>query len=179
MSTPEQLPPLKEDYKDEYGPIDAEVYQAAGEIWPRAVKFGEFALHDRQLVFDLMMKAVADVSRSIARGGEIKYLNAYLLTTFKRLVVHEREKTLARSDTLSEASEASANIVADLDRKLLALELFRDLKIIDRLVLWDWMRGYTHDEIAKRQALKPAAVGKRLERIMERLKNSFANTDSE
>lgn len=177
MSTPgNKLPPLKEGFEDEFGPIDAKVYQAAGEIWPKAVTFGEFALHDRSLVFNLMMKATADVSKAIAKGGNIKYLDAYLLRTFKRLVVHEREKTLPRSEPLSEAPEAIQNIVADLDRKILAQEVFTHLNNIDRAVLWDWMRDYSYQEIAERLKLKPPAVRKRLERLIARLRNIFANS---
>lgn len=95
MSTPEhELPPLQEGYEDEFGRIDPEVYQAAGAIWPAAANFGEFALHDRGLASNLMMKAAARVSETIASGKSIENLKGYLLITFKRLVAREREKTL-------------------------------------------------------------------------------------
>ena len=176
MSTPEQLPPLVEGYEDEFGPIDPVVYQAARKIWPRAVVFGEFALHDRSLVYNLMLKAAADVSKLIFEGRSIEHLKAYLRTTFKRLVVNEREKTLPRSEPLSDALEAVEDIVADLDRKILVRELLTNLNNYDRTLLWYWMTGVSDEEIALRLGRTRSAVQKRRERLIAQLKNTFANT---
>ena len=178
MSTPEhELPSLKEGYEDEFGPIDPAVYQAAREIWHKAVTFGEFALHDRSLVFNLMMKATADVSRLTFEGRNIEYLNAYLLKTFKRLVVDEREKRLRRAAPLSEVPKVAEDVIADLDRKVLVREIFTQLSNIDRQILWHWMRDYTFEEIAELLELKPPAVRKRMERLKARLIKTFANSD--
>jgi len=81
-----QWPALDSGYEDEFGPIDLEVYQAAGEIWPNAAVFGEFALQDRDEAFSLMLKAVASVSSMIASGTHIEHLKRYLNTTYKNLV---------------------------------------------------------------------------------------------
>ncbi len=179
MSTPEQLPQLTEGYNDEFGPIDPHVYQAARAIWPRAVRFGEFALHDRSLVFNLMMKAAATVSRLIFEGKSIEHLKAYLRKTFDRLVVEEREKTLPRSEPLTNAPEAVENIVADLERKILVRELFINVSNIDRSIIWYWMRGYSDEEIAIDLGRTRTAIQKRRERLIARLKNTFANTDAD
>ena len=174
MSTPEhEWPPLQEGYEDEFGRIDPEVYQAAGVIWPAAVNFGEFALHDEDLAFNLMMKAAANVSRIITTGHKIEYLNAYLLTTFKRLVVHEREKTLPRSYPLSDAPEAVADVVADLDRKILAREVFARLNDRERSMVQLWMMGYTNAEIGQLIDIDPTTVRKRISRLIPRLKKTF------
>jgi len=176
VSTPEQLPPLSEGYQDEFGSIDPEVYQAARKIWPVAVSFGEFALHDRSLVSNLMMRAAANVSKAMATGKNIKYLNSYLLTTFKRLVVREREQTLPRSYPLSEAPEAVEDVVADLDRKILAREIFVHLNNQERTTVHLWMMSYTDEQIAQLLDLNPATVRQRISRLITRLRKTFANT---
>ena len=182
MSTPEHelppLPPLKEGYEDEFGQIDPQVYQAATETWPKAVRFGLFALHDEDLAFNLMIKAVANVSRSIAEGTIIKHLNSYLLTTFKHLVIAERAKGLSRSEPLSEAPEAATDIVADLDRMILAREIFSRLDNRDRTAIQLWMMGFSSEEIARILDLNPATVRQRLGRLKIRLRKSLAHTDT-
>jgi DNA-directed RNA polymerase specialized sigma24 family protein len=178
VSTPEnELPPLKEGYEDEFGPIDPQVYQAAREIWPKAVTFGEFSLRDRSLVFNLMMKAAANVSRSMATG-RIQYLHAYLLKTFKRLVVEEREKRLPRSEALSEVPDAVTSVVADLDRKILLREIFAHLNHVDREVVELWMIGHSYERIAQILNLKPHTVGKRINRLVSRLRKTFADDET-
>jgi hypothetical protein len=167
-----------EGYKDEFGPIDPMVYLAAREIWRRAVRFGEFALHDRGLVFNLMMKAAADVSRLTLEGRRIQYLKGYLRKTFERLVVEEREKTLPRSEPLTIAPEAVANIIDDLHRKILVRELFTNLSNYDRTLLWYWMTGLSDKETASRLGRTQRAVQKQRERLIARLKTAFANTDA-
>lgn len=177
MSTPEQLPPLSAGYQDEFGPINPEVYQAARKIWPRAISFGEFALHDRSLASNLLMKAAANVSKAIATGTYIKYLNSYLLTTFKRLVVREREETLPRSYPLSEAPEVVEDVVADLDRKILAREIFAQLDNRERTTVQLWMMSYTDEQIAQLLDLNPATVRQRISRLIMRLRKTFADTE--
>lgn len=167
-----------EGYYDEFGPIHPAVYQAAREIWPRAVNFGEFALHDRSLVSNLLMKAAANVSKLIFEGRNIEYLNAYLLKTFKRLVVEERDKTLSRAASFPEARKTVTDIVADLDRKILAREVFTHLNDDDRAVVLGWMLGYSHREIAVILGLKPATVRQRTHRAIALLRKTFENADT-
>lgn len=176
MSTPEhELPPLQEGYEDEFGLIDPEVYQAARAIWPAAVNFGEFALHDRNLVSNLMLKAAARVSQIIATGKSIEKLNAYLLRTFKRLVAREREKILPRSVPLSEAPEAILAVVDDLDRKVLAREIFARLNDRERSTVQMWMMGYTDEQIGQLLDLDPRAVRKRISRFIARSRKTVAD----
>jgi len=177
VSTPEQLPPLTEGYKDEFGPIDPQVYQAAREIWPRAVRFGEFALHDRSLVFNLMMKAVADVSKSIAKGTYIEHLNGYLFRTFKHRVVKEREKRLPRSEPLSEESEAVVSVLVDLDRKILAREIFARLDQRNREIVQLRMMDYSFEEIARILGLNNNVVRTRWYRLMGRLRANLKDSN--
>ena len=97
MSTSEhELPPLKEGYEDEFGPIDPEVYQAARKIWPTAVRFGEFALHDRQLGREIFQLRMMDYSfEEIGRILDLN--NTAVRTRWYRLMRRLRE-TLAASD---------------------------------------------------------------------------------
>jgi RNA polymerase sigma factor (sigma-70 family) len=179
VSTPEhELPPLKEGYEDEFGPIDPEVYQAARKIWPTAVRFGEFALHDRQLVLNLMMESVANVSRSIAKGTNIEHLNGYLLRTFKHRVVRDREKRLPRSEPLSEIPDAVASVVADLDRKILTREIFARLDHREREIFQLRMMDYSFEEIGRILDLNNTAVRTRWYRLMRRLRETLAASDN-
>lgn len=57
-----EWPALESHYEDQYGSIDLEVYKTAGELWPAAKAFAEFALKDQDASVDLMLQAAAKVS---------------------------------------------------------------------------------------------------------------------
>jgi len=173
----DKWPSLEAGYQDQYGPIDPKVYQAAGAIWPKAATFGEFALHDRSMVFSLMLKAVANVSSAIATGQNVENLNAYLLKSFKNLVVFERAKALGRTVSLSEVQEVAVDVIADLERKILLREIFTHLNNEQRTLVLYSMMGYSFEEIALRLELTPATVRQRMHRLTERLRKTFENSD--
>jgi len=179
VSTPaHEWPALEAGYEDQFGPIDPEVYEAAGAIWPKAAKFGEFALQDRSLAFNLMLKAVASVSSSIAAGRNVEHLKAYLLRSYKNLVVTEREKLLKES--IPEFSQDSVmDIVTDLERKILLREMFTHMSTAERTLVYHSMMGYSYEEIANLLGLNPATVRQRMHRLTERLRKTIDFEDTE
>jgi len=173
-SVPE-WPALDSGYEDQFGPIDPIVYQAAGEIWPQAAVFGEFSLQDPNEAFHLMLKAVARVSAAIASGAKVEHLKAYLLATYKHLVGNEHARRLRREQPIPESESEFGehlvvDIVADLDRKILLREAFRQMNAEDRNLSYLLMLGYTSSEIAQELGLQPAAVRQRVHRLTLRLR---------
>jgi RNA polymerase sigma factor (sigma-70 family) len=176
-------PALDSNYQDEFGPIDLKVYQAAGEIWREAAIFGEFTLHDQDEAFSLMLKAVANVTSVIASGARIERLKPYLMKTYKRLVAKEHERRLKReqpiSDSDSEVEEQLvAEIVEDLDHKILLREAFRHMKAEERDLSYLVMMGNTFEEIAELEGLEPAAVRQRWKRLRAKIRYKVAREDN-
>src|SRR5436853_328263 len=86
-------PPLEAEYEDEFGAVDATIYGAAGEQWPAARRFARTTLGDEAAGLQLLIKATAIVSRrQVELEGEIDNPAAFLMLTFKRLVLGELKK---------------------------------------------------------------------------------------
>ena len=83
-------PPLSSAYHDEFGPIDPDVYAAAGKIWSTAQIHLRRAQVDLEDGRTLMFKAVAQVTAAMSRRTErIENLGGYLWVTFLHLVLEE------------------------------------------------------------------------------------------
>ena len=86
-------PPLDAVYDDEFGTVDSTIYAAAGKQWPAARRFARTTLGDEADGLQLMIKATAIVSRrQVELEGDIKDPAAFLMQTFKRLVLGELKK---------------------------------------------------------------------------------------
>ena len=86
-------PLLDTVYDDEFGTLDAGIYAVAGGQWPAARRFAESRLGDAATGLRLMIKATAIVSRRQAElAGGIENPAAFLMFTFKRLVLGELKK---------------------------------------------------------------------------------------
>src|SRR5436190_722096 len=80
-------------FADEFGEIDAGVYEAAQSLWPRAERASLQMLRDAAAGHHLMMKACAQVTRKRAVSPDaIANLPAYLYRTWQHLVLEKLEK---------------------------------------------------------------------------------------
>lgn len=170
MPTPrDPWPALESRYTDQYGAIDLPVYDTAGEIWPEAVAFAEFALGDYTVAFELMVKAAALVTARLASGSvEIRNMKAYLFRTYKHLVGQEKAKRLRQGQPLAEDSLV-VEIVENLERKIMLEELFSKMTEDERKLSLYLMLGYTYDEIAAEIGESSTALRQRFSRLRRRI----------
>jgi DNA-directed RNA polymerase specialized sigma24 family protein len=120
-----QWPAIESAYTDEFGPIDPEVYEAAGEVWAQAEMFALNTLGDAAAGLRLMLKAVASVSRVRAQAAvSIRELSPYIFKTYTRLVVAERQKENGHR-RLAEVHSATplAEEPAETERRVLLHEV--------------------------------------------------------
>jgi RNA polymerase sigma factor (sigma-70 family) len=143
---------IGQTYTDEFGAIDREVLEAAGQIWPQAERVALGALRDAQAGHDLMIKACALVTRRRAAApGSIENLPAYLYQTWRRLLLGELEKEnrhrkqeAERLEPLLPSSDSPAD---DLDRKILIQQILRRMDAATRRIFLYRALGYTFEEI--------------------------------
>ena len=145
-------PRLNAPYLDEFGHIDPDIYQLAGELWPAAEKFSRMTLHDAPAGLRLMLKSASLVTR--ARSSErtnIQNLSSYLYRTFKRLVLEELEKENRHRRLAAEAASALSpreeTGAVTLDRKILIQQLIGRMDGSTRQVFELLILGHTYDEI--------------------------------
>ena len=156
-------------YVDEFGEIDADVYQTAGKLWEG--KGGEFAratLRDVPAGLRLMVRAAADVTRRRRDpGAEIKNLPGYLWTSYRHHVLKELEKENEhRRRDFMDVMESSGrdHTAEDLDRKILVQEVERRMNAFTREVYQYLLLGYEFAEIGEKLNKSPRPLKRRFDR---------------
>jgi hypothetical protein len=167
-------PPLESAYTDEFGPMEPEVYKAAGEIWTGwGETFAIKTLRDAHAGMPLMLKSVAEVSRvRAAKTDHIGNLKGYLSITYKRLVLEhlEKENGHRRRDRQMLDLSSPASGEADLGRKILIQQLIQRMDPWTRRV-FEWLAlGYSNEEIGSFLGMQANAVRSRYHKSIVRLK---------
>jgi DNA-directed RNA polymerase specialized sigma24 family protein len=176
-------PPLEEvfapaggaaPYRDEFGEIDADVYQTAGELWNgRGREFARARLQDCPSGLRLMVRAAADVTRRRREHeAEIKHLSGYLWTAYRHLVLNELEKENdhRRRDFMNVMESSGQDSTAkDLDRKILVQEVERRMDAFTRKVYQYLLLGFEFSEIGEKLNKNPRALKRRFDRQLARL----------
>lgn len=147
------FPLIDNAYDDEFGRVDPEVYFAAKTIWPHAEHLAVKLLQDSHRGLELMLEAVARVSRFRAQNnGRVTNLNSYLYRSFKNLLLADLEqennrRKILRNRQREDEIRFDHNEEERINRKILINEL--------RLRMDDWTRdvfdllrlGYKYEEL--------------------------------
>jgi DNA-directed RNA polymerase specialized sigma24 family protein len=148
-------PHIETSYTDEFGHVEIDVHRVAGDIWPWAERYARQVLQDGQAGQRLLLQATAIVSRVNAEHAEhISDLRAYLVRTFKRLVLAQLEKESGHRRLESEMLRGSVDegnaSTPDLEQKILVQQIVQRMdgwmrEIFEQLVL-----GHTFEEIGRK-----------------------------
>jgi DNA-directed RNA polymerase specialized sigma24 family protein len=148
-------PAIKAAYTDEFGRIEMEVYQMAGELWPWAEGYSRRVLQDEPAGQRLLLQAAAIVSRVRAESSDrIGNLRAYLIRTFKRLVLAQLEKESGHrrleSEMLHDSTGEAVASTAELDQKILVQQIVKRMDEWMRKVFEELILDHTFEEIARK-----------------------------
>jgi hypothetical protein len=169
-------PTLDAAYVDEFGAVDPDVYLAAGALWPQAERLALTKLRDSAMGVDLMMKAVAAVTRiRLARPGGIGNTHAYLFQTYKHFVLAAQERAVVRHALVAAralAQPAGTEVRwADVDRKILIEQLVGRMDLWTRAVWESLALGCSFQEIGRRLGMSAQSTRnkyrKRVKRLMD------------
>lgn len=148
-------PPLTSSYRDVFGEIDLEVYEAAGEIWQQGRLFARAKGLDDALAHTAMIQAVAKVSRRLQRPApNLKTpgaRKAYLFTAFKRCLFDETQKraNLNASTPVDVETLSDRGLAEEIERKILLEEIVRHMDSRTREVYEGLVLGYSFEELAE------------------------------
>lgn len=161
-------PKLDAGYADEFGPIEPEVYQVAGELWPQAAAHLNHTLRDHAAGLRLLLKAGALVSRVRREQPEhIQDLPAYLWRTFARLVQDELKKESRQQPLGTTAQHATTE---GLENQILIEELLRRASPPVRLLFELRLLGYDFEEIARLLGTRPNVLRSRFHKEIKKLR---------
>lgn len=169
-----ELTHLKEAYADEFGLIHPEVYQVAGELWPRASRFSSDQLGDSATGQRLLFKATAQVSRHIANHPEsVLHLQAYLWRSFERLVFEERRKAL-RQHSADDKLDGLPNLHPDkIDDRILWDEILQSMDSQTRLLFQLRALGYSYEEISPMLGKAANVMRSQFDKAVKKIKKQF------
>lgn len=170
-------PPIEDGYEDEFGRVDPDVYEAAGELWRRrGESFAVSTLRDESAGQRLMLKAAALVTRRrAAPGAEVENLRAYLYQTYKHLVLAELEKESGHRRRESEAfgdgaaPTPEADPPVDIERHILVQQLMRRMDGWTREVFELLTLGYSFEMIARLKNKKSNVIRSKFNKQLKRL----------
>ena len=76
---------LTDTFKESFPPLNREVYEAAGEFWPKALNLAKSKGFDESEAREMLLRVVRDVSRTINEPGRdpIEMLPRYLSSAYE------------------------------------------------------------------------------------------------
>lgn len=168
-------------FVDEFGAIDARVYETALALWPRAERASLQMLHDTATGQHLLMKACALVTRKHADSPDaITNLPAYLYRTWRRLMLEELEKQnhhrQIEENLFAENAEPhhTRHSADQLDRRILLQQIVNRMDDWTRRVFEYQTLGFTFDEIASQMGGNGHAIRIRYDRQIKLLTKQLA-----
>src|SRR5688572_31818519 len=120
MADSQQIPWPSPDapYIDEFGCIDKDIHEAAGEIWRWAAAYATATLGDEASGQLALKKVCAKITEKRAAGAiRIVNLNAYIQTAFKHEVLAQLKRK--RSASIDLSVEPVIDYDPDIDQKIL------------------------------------------------------------
>lgn len=160
-------------FRDEFGEIDVDIYQAAGEVWRKKGEgFALSTLHDAHAGVRLLLRAAADVTRRRREpDADIENLGGYLWRSYKRRVLEELEKENEhrRLELLSVPPPGEDRPDEDLHWKILVQQVERRMEASMKEVYQYLVLGFKFADIGKALQKNPRALKKRFDRQLARL----------
>lgn len=171
-------PALDAVYDDEFGTLDPGIYAVAGSQWPAARRFAEAAVGDAATGLRLMLKATAIVSRRQAElAGGIESPAAFLMFTFKRLVLGELKKLNRRraleSERQTELLPHSDETAGALDQKILIEQIYKRMDPWMKRAFDLRMLDYSFEEMAAEFHMRANVIRSKYSKELERLRRQI------
>jgi hypothetical protein len=184
MSSRLPWPEIQQGYDDAFGPIDPEVYKAAGAIWPLAQAQIIRVLGDLDVGQQLMLKSVAIASRKFAQDpARMTSLKGYILVIFNHLLSKEVGKEAGHSRIETQLGKTASSPIDrpedEIERVILIHELIARADEWTRKIFEELILGYTFEELAPRYYLKPNVLRARWSKKMRRLREQIRKEETE
>jgi hypothetical protein len=161
-------------YSDEFGMVAPDVYMSAGRIRRKAQDYAARVLHDvdEARAITMLLKAAAQVTKARdEKALQINDLDAYLLQTFRRVVLAELEKDNNRRRFEVEAgieTEWHAQ-ASNVERRILIAEII-DLMDEWTRSIFEWLTlDYSFVEIARHLGVSPKVLRNKYNRHLNGL----------
>ena len=165
-------PSLDAPYVDEFGCIDKDIHQAAGELWHWAAAYAIATLGDEASGQLALKKVCAKITEKRTAGAiQIVKLNAYIQTAFKHEVLAQLKRN--RSVDVDLSAEPVTDYGLDIDQKILVEQILARMNSEDRRITELLILGYSFEEIAKKDGTHSNVIRSRHSKLLKRIKKEL------
>jgi DNA-directed RNA polymerase specialized sigma24 family protein len=170
-----EWPRLDQAYVDQVGPIDADIYAAACEIWPRAERLATKVLSDEAAGQFALLTVCARITA--ARAGKrihVENLGGYIYQSFRyeilRLLQQRRLHDEITANKYAAEAERAGN---DVLKKILIEEILARMDAKNRLIFERLLLGYSFEEIAKITGERSNVLRNRFSRQLAKIRREL------
>lgn len=141
---------LTATFKESYSLIDERVYNAAGEIWPTALKYARHRSVDESEAREEMLRAVATVSTQELE--KIRALPSYIFKSYTHRIqkLLTKQKHFASLESVNRELSSDVTTAEAMEDHLLLAEIVARMDDEMRTIHEGLILGYTFEEIAKK-----------------------------
>jgi DNA-directed RNA polymerase specialized sigma24 family protein len=165
-------PSLDASYVDEFGCIDQDIHETAGEIWRWAAPYAIATLGDEASGQLALKKVCAKITEKRAAGAIlIGNLRAYIQTAFKHEVLAQLKRN--RSVDLELTPGSITDYDLDIDQKILVEQILARMNSEDRRITELLILGYSFEEIAKNDGTHSNVIRSRHSKLLKRIKKEL------
>lgn len=165
-------PSVDAPYIDEFGYIDKDIHEAAGEIWRWAAAYAHATLGDEASGQTALKKVCAKITEKRAAGAiQIVKLNAYIQTAFKHEVLAQLKRN--RTVNVDVSAEPISDYALDINQKILVEQILARMDPEDRRITELLIVGYSFEEIAKKDGTRSNVIRSRHSKLLKRIKREL------
>lgn len=155
---------LSSSFKNSFPALTEDVYNAAGGIWPNALKVARHEGLDESDARAAMFKAITRVSNR--EGEKIRSLQNYLFTTYIRLIrrVIDEQKRYTSLESINQDISSDENVTAIMENDILLGEIVARMDSELRRIYEGLILGYSFEELARKERKKANVLRSRFSR---------------
>jgi len=169
-------PSLDGPYVDEFGSIDKDIHEAAGEIWHWAAAYAIPTLGDEASGQLALKKVCAKITERRAAGAiQIVNLRAYIQTAFKHEVLAQLKRH--RSTNVELSADPKPDCGLPIDQKILVEQILARMDHEDRRITELLILGYSFEEIARKDGRRSNVLRSRHSKLLKRIKKELNVSD--
>ena len=157
------------EFQKSFPALTEDVYNAAGEIWPDALKVARHEGLDDSEARAVLFKAIARVSNR--EGEEIRSLHNYLFKTYRRLIrrVIDEQKRHTSLESINEEISSDDNVAAIMENDILVGEIVARMDPVMRRIYEGLILGYSFEELGRKEGQKANVLRSRFSRGVRHL----------
>jgi DNA-directed RNA polymerase specialized sigma24 family protein len=165
-------PPIDQEYVDEGGQIDLDLYSAARGLWPKAAALAQAILRDESLGQVALLKVCARITAARASARiQIDNLKGYIFQSYRYEILRLLQERRSHEELITKLPEAvQTEPVEDVLKKIMLEEIVARMDRGNRRVFELRVLGHSYEEIAEELGVSSNILRNNFSRQVRKIK---------